>query len=153
MKSCAISITRRRLKLSAIAPEASEKTMIGSVVEACTSATMFAEVVIVVIIQAAPTAWISPPKFEREAREPDRPEVGFRSGARAEARGLAAASRAICGLVDDLSASPPMLTWRTEWRVAACAAAGPWQGGSLSARGDDHRPVPTPEERALARSC
>ena len=64
MKTWAISMTRRRLKLSAIAPAASEKTMIGSVVEACTSATMLAEVVIVVIIQAAPTACTSPPKFD-----------------------------------------------------------------------------------------
>ena len=38
--------------------------MIGSVVEACTSATMSAEVAIAVISQAAPTAWIRPPKFE-----------------------------------------------------------------------------------------
>ena len=64
MKTWATSMTRRRLKLSAIAPAASEKTMIGSVVEACTSATMLAEVVIEVIIQAAPTACTRPPKFD-----------------------------------------------------------------------------------------
>jgi hypothetical protein len=33
-------------------------------VEACTSATMFSEFEMAVIIQAAPTAWINPPKFE-----------------------------------------------------------------------------------------
>ena len=64
MKSCATSITRRRLKLSATAPAASENTMIGSVVDACTSATMLADVVIEVISHAAPTACTRPPKFE-----------------------------------------------------------------------------------------
>ena len=64
MKNCAVSMTRRRSKLSAIAPAASENSMIGSVVEACTSATMSADEEIEAIIQAAPTAWISPPKFE-----------------------------------------------------------------------------------------
>ncbi len=42
----------------------SENSMIGSAVEVWTSATMSSEAVIVVIIQAAPTAWIRPPKFE-----------------------------------------------------------------------------------------
>jgi len=64
MKYCAISITRRRSKLSARAPDASEKSMIGSAVDVCTSATILSDAVMVVIIQAAPTAWISPPKFE-----------------------------------------------------------------------------------------
>jgi len=40
MKHWAMIITRRRLKLSAIAPETSEKNMIGSEVEAWTRATM-----------------------------------------------------------------------------------------------------------------
>ena len=38
--------------------------MIGSVDEAWTSATMSRESVMVVIIQPAPTAWISPPRLE-----------------------------------------------------------------------------------------
>jgi hypothetical protein len=38
--------------------------MIGSEVEACTSAIMFSEVESAVIIHAAPTAWISPPKLD-----------------------------------------------------------------------------------------
>ena len=94
MKPCAISMTRRRSKLSAIAPAASENSMIGSVVEACTSATMLAEAAIVVIIQAAPTAWISPPKFEARVASQIARNVGFLSGASAEARGFAAVSMA-----------------------------------------------------------
>ena len=43
MKHCATSITLRRSKLSASAPDGSDNSMIGSVVEACTSATMLAE--------------------------------------------------------------------------------------------------------------
>jgi hypothetical protein len=38
--------------------------MIGSAVEACTRATISCELEIEVIIQAAPTAWINPPKFD-----------------------------------------------------------------------------------------
>ena len=92
MKAWAVSITRRRLKLSATAPAASEKTMIGSVVEACTSATMLAEVVIVVIIQAAPTACTSPPKFEARLASQIARKIGLLSGASAEARGLGSGS-------------------------------------------------------------
>src|SRR6218665_1755894 len=55
---------RRRSKLSASAPETSENIMIGSVVEAWTSATMSTEDESEVISQAAPTACTSPPKFE-----------------------------------------------------------------------------------------
>ena len=95
MKPWAISMTRRRLKLSAMAPEASEKTMIGNVVEACTSATMLAEVVIEVIIQAAPTACTSPPKFDARLASQIARNVGFLSGASAEARGFAAVSMAL----------------------------------------------------------
>ena len=62
--------------------------MIGSVVEAWTSATMLSEAVIVVIIQAAPTAWISPPKFEASVAIQIARNVGCRSGASSEARGF-----------------------------------------------------------------
>ena len=40
MKTCADSMILRRSKLSASAPENSEKTMIGRVLDDCTSATM-----------------------------------------------------------------------------------------------------------------
>ena len=61
--------------------------MIGSVTEACTSATMLSEVVIDVIIQAAPTAWISPPKFEPSVAIQIARNVGFLSGVSSDARG------------------------------------------------------------------
>ncbi len=64
IRNCAESMIRRRSKLSASAPEMSENSMIGSEVEACTSAIMFSEVESAVIIHAAPTAWISPPKLD-----------------------------------------------------------------------------------------
>lgn len=64
MKHCATSMIRRRSKLSASAPDTSEKSMIGSEVDACTSATMFAEEEIEVISQAAPTDWMRPPKLD-----------------------------------------------------------------------------------------
>jgi len=64
IRSCAEIIMRRRSKLSASAPEISENIMIGKEVEACTSAIMFSELESEVIIHAAPTAWINPPKFE-----------------------------------------------------------------------------------------
>ena len=64
MKLCAISITLRRSKLSAIAPDGRDRSMMGSAVDACTSATMLAESEMAVIIQAAPTPWISEPKFD-----------------------------------------------------------------------------------------
>ena len=55
MKLCAPSITLRRSRLSAIAPAMSDNSMIGNVTDACTSATMSADLAIDVIIQAAPT--------------------------------------------------------------------------------------------------
>jgi cysteine synthase A len=66
--------------------------MIGSVVEACTSATMFAEVVRFVIIQAAPTACTSPPKFEARLAVQIARKIGILSGASADDRGVAARS-------------------------------------------------------------
>ena len=65
MKHCAPSITTRRSRLSASAPATSESSMIGSAIEACTSATMSADCAIEIINQAAPTDWISAPKLER----------------------------------------------------------------------------------------
>ena len=80
MKSCAISITRRRSKLSAMAPEASEKIMTGSAIDACTSATMSAEAAIEVISHAAPTAWMSATEVGGEACRPNVPEYGISHG-------------------------------------------------------------------------
>ncbi len=50
--------------MSAIAPEISENSMTGNAVDACTSATISAELEMRVIIHAAPTVWISEPKLE-----------------------------------------------------------------------------------------
>jgi len=63
MNSCAPSITRRRSKLSAIAPETSDSSTTGSVSDACTSATMSGEPEIEIISQAAPTDWMRPPRL------------------------------------------------------------------------------------------
>ncbi len=51
--------------MSARAPATSESNMTGSAIEACTSATMSADCAIEIINQAAPTDWISAPKFAR----------------------------------------------------------------------------------------
>jgi hypothetical protein len=50
--------------MSAVAPEARENSMMGSVVDAWTSATMSGEGAMDVIIQEAPTDWMRLPKFE-----------------------------------------------------------------------------------------
>ncbi|WP_439630175.1 hypothetical protein [Shinella sp.] len=60
--------------------------MIGSEVEACTSATMLAEDEIEAIIHAAPTAWMSPPKFETRLAAQISRKVSFRKGARGDVR-------------------------------------------------------------------
>ena len=55
--------------------------MMGSVVDACTSATMLAESEIDVISQPAPTPWIRPPRLEAMlASQIDR-KVRYRNGA------------------------------------------------------------------------
>ena len=64
MKIWATTMTLRRSMLSAIAPATSENSMMGSAVEACTSATMSGDGAIESIIQDAPTDWIRLPKFE-----------------------------------------------------------------------------------------
>jgi hypothetical protein len=60
--------------------------MIGSEVEACTSATMLAEEVIEAIIQAAPTDWMSPPKLEIRLAAQITRKVSFLKGAREDLR-------------------------------------------------------------------
>ena len=64
MKLCAASMTLRRSRLSAIAPATSDNNMIGSVTDACTSATMSAGWPSEIIVHDAPTDWIMPPKFD-----------------------------------------------------------------------------------------
>ena len=86
MKNCAPSITCRRLKLSAMAPPSSENSMIGSEVEACTSATMSTESEIEVISQAAPTPWMSAPKLEARLAIQIERNVACRNGARGDGR-------------------------------------------------------------------
>lgn len=76
-----MSITFRRSKLSAKTPASNEKIMMGSVTDDCTSATMLCDSVSDVIIQAAPTAWTSPPKFEARAAIQSTRKVWFRKSA------------------------------------------------------------------------
>ena len=85
-EDCAISMTRRRSKLSAMAPEASEKIMIGSEVDAWTSATMSSEAAIEVISQAAPTDWIRPPRLEARLASHTARNTGWVIGASGDAR-------------------------------------------------------------------
>jgi len=60
--------------------------MTGKVVDAWTSATMSGELEIVVIIQAAPTAWINPPMLETSVAAQSARNVVFLNGARGEVR-------------------------------------------------------------------
>ena len=57
-------ITLRRSRLSATAPAHKDSSMIGSVVAAGTSAISIGDADSEIIIQAAPTDWISPPKLD-----------------------------------------------------------------------------------------
>src|SRR6185312_162722 len=63
-KICATSIATRRSEMSAIAPAGNDNNMMGSVVEAWTSATICGEGARDVISHAAPTDSMSPPKLE-----------------------------------------------------------------------------------------
>lgn len=85
MKSCATSMIRRRSRLSASAPAISAKAMIGSVAADWTRATMSRESVRPVIIQPAPTFWISAPRFDTIAAAQRLRKVGFESRARGDA--------------------------------------------------------------------
>ena len=67
----------------------SENIMIGSEVEACTSAIMLAESVSVVIIQAAPTACTNPPKFEISVADQSSRKSRWRNGAKGLLRAVA----------------------------------------------------------------
>src|SRR5882762_8301473 len=59
-----MSITNRLSQMSAVAPDASDSSMMGRVVDAWTRATMSADGAIDVIIHDAPTAWMRVPKLE-----------------------------------------------------------------------------------------
>ena len=61
---CAASITRRRSKLSAIAPAKMPSSITGIVVLAATSAIRRCELVSSVISHAAATDWIIDPMFD-----------------------------------------------------------------------------------------
>ena len=60
--------------------------MMGSVAEACTRATMSAEAASEVMSHAAPTDWISPPKFEAMLASHTARKTGWRNGPRAARR-------------------------------------------------------------------
>lgn len=92
IKLCATSITRRRLKLSASAPDTNENNMIGSAVDAWTKATIPTELEMVVIIQAAPTDWIKDPKFEDRLAIQMLRNVSFLNGAKGDFRSVTAST-------------------------------------------------------------
>mgnify|MGYP007020275539 CR=1 FL=1 len=84
-------MTQRRSRLSATAPAHSDSSMIGRVVEAWTRAIIWGEASREVIIQEAPTDWISPPKLDamlasHTARKIGRAqgEVGMAGGVEAD---------------------------------------------------------------------
>ena len=74
------SMTRRRSRLSATAPAQRESSMIGKVVDAGTSATSMGEPDSDVIIHAAPTDWISPPKFDARLANHTARKMGMAKG-------------------------------------------------------------------------
>ncbi|BAV64298.1 hypothetical protein SCLO_1012580 [Sphingobium cloacae] len=80
MKHWQASITLRRSRLSAIAPAQSESSMMGSVVAAGTSATISEEPESDVMIHAAPTDWIRPPKFEERLASQTERKIGTERG-------------------------------------------------------------------------
>ncbi|GAB1361760.1 hypothetical protein MASR1M32_09960 [Rhodobacter sp.] len=67
--------------MSATAPAATASTMIGKVVEACTSATIPSDGVSSAIFQAAPTPCISDPRFDTRVAVQISRKLGWRRGA------------------------------------------------------------------------
>ena len=80
-------MTLRRSRLSAIAPATSDNNIVGSVTDACTSATMSADCAIEIIIHDAPTDWISPPRLETVLAAHTARNTGKRNGDSAETGG------------------------------------------------------------------
>ncbi|BBF71112.1 hypothetical protein SBA_ch1_33120 [Sphingomonas bisphenolicum] len=66
--------------MSATAPAHSDSSMIGKVVAAGTSAISCGEADSEVIIQAAPTDWIRPPKFDARLAVQIARKMGMESG-------------------------------------------------------------------------
>src|SRR5690606_1336127 len=111
MKPCAASIILRRSKVSAIAPAGSDSSMIGSVTEAWTNATI-SVLPIEVIIQEAPTDWISPPKFDARLAIHTARKIGLFSGERKDGRagcGPGAESEEATGSPCDICIGGPRL--------------------------------------------
>ncbi len=73
--------TMRRSYMSAMAPAASDSSMMGSISAVCTSATMSADDVICVIAHAAPTPLIMRPRLESRLASQMRRNTACRSGA------------------------------------------------------------------------
>ena len=71
----------RRSYMSASAPAGIDSSIIGAVCAVATSATILAEWVISVMAQAAPTPWISIPKFDSRLAKKMRRNRVRRSGA------------------------------------------------------------------------
>ena len=72
-----ISATIRRSYMSAMAPAGIEISMIGSINEVWTRATLSADDVICVIAQAAPTPWISSPRLDSRLASQIRRNTGM----------------------------------------------------------------------------
>ena len=75
------SATMRRSCMSAMAPAGIEISMIGSINEVWTSATLSADDVICVMAQAAPTPWIRSPRLDNRLASQMRRNTACRSGA------------------------------------------------------------------------
>src|SRR5262245_58724468 len=97
-------MTRRRSKLSATAPDAREKIMTGSEVDAWTSETMSADPAIEVISHAAPTDWMRPPRLEARLAAHTARKVEWLKGANGDGRSLTAFNSSTA-FFDDTSAS------------------------------------------------
>src|SRR5262245_61336433 len=101
-------MTRRRSKLSATAPDAREKIMTGSEVDAWTSETISADPAIEVISHAAPTDWMSPPRLEARLAAHTARKVAWLKGANDDGRSFTAFSSSTA-FVDDTSVSDSLL--------------------------------------------
>src|SRR5690606_25350279 len=84
MRLCALSMMLRRWKLSARAPLTSENSMTGSVVDACTSATMLLESLRDVMSQPAPTTCTSPPRLDSSVAVQSLRNIRCRNGTRGD---------------------------------------------------------------------
>src|SRR5262245_5387621 len=88
-------MTLRRSRLSAMAPEISDSSIVGSVIDAWTSATISADCAIEIIIHDAPTDWIIPPRFDTTLAAQTARKMGKRNGDSAETCGAPAGSGSV----------------------------------------------------------